>query len=212
MKSVVKSKTGGTYKIEASQERSQKRIKEILQSAQHILITEGFQGLSLRRIAQHMGISNGNLTYYFANKKMLLRALIEDQLARYDHEFEKEAKKFPNDADKRIYAYFNYLIKDAQTADSRNFFYQLWGLSIHSSIAAELRDEVYQRFLLQVMAQLAVLRPELSNQELRNKSFLLMSLMEGANVLFGSGNTYLKQFHKTPQLLLDQVKRIIHDP
>ena len=210
MKSAPKAIALSQGKITGSQERSQRRIKEILKSAQHILVTEGFHCLSLRKIAQHMGISNGNVTYYFANKEVLLKALIEDRLTRYDEEFEKEEAKFPHAPDKRITAYFHYLIADAQVQESRSFFYQLWGLSIHSSIAAELRDHVYHHFLSQVLVQLEAARPELNQQELLNRSFLLMSLIEGLNVIFGSSKKFLAQFDDIESILADQVLDIIN--
>lgn len=209
MKSAPKAIALSQGKVTGSQQRSQRRIKDILQSAQHILVTEGFHSLSLRKIAKHMGISNGNVTYYFANKQVLLKALIEDRLTRYDEEFEKEAVTFPHAPEKRICAYFQYLIADAQIPDSRSFFYQLWGLSIHSPIAAELRDHVYNHFLSQVLIQLKAARPELSEKELQDKSFLLMSFIEGLNVIFGSSKKFLRQFDHIEDVLKKQVLDII---
>ena len=210
MKSAPKAIASSQGKVTGSQQRSQRRIKDILETAQQILVTEGFHSLSLRKIANRMGISNGNVTYYFTNKEVLLKALIEDRLTRYDLEFEKEAIKFPNAPEKRISAYFQYLITDAQIPDSRSFFYQLWGLSIHSPIAAELRDHVYNHFLSQVLVQLEEARPELSQQELHNKSFLLMSFIEGLNVIFGSSKKFLRQFDHIERVLKQQVLDIIN--
>ena len=209
MKSTPKALTANKGKITGSQQRSQLRIKKILESAQHILINEGFHSLSLRKIAQHMGISNGNVTYYFPNKKVLLRALIEDMLSRYDAEYEHEAATFPNDPLRRINAYFKYLIKDAQNADSRNFFYQLWGLSTHDPIATELREEVYRHFFNQLMTQLQVVRPELNSRELKNKTFLLMSMIEGINVILGSGENFVGQFVRVDTYLEKQIMMLV---
>lgn len=209
MKSAPRTAASRKDKITGSQQRSQLRIQQILESAQHILINEGFHSLSLRKIAQHMGISNGNVTYYFPNKKVLLRALIEDMLARYDAEFEREATKFPNAPLTRINAYFRYLIKDAQSASSRNFFYQLWGLSTHDAIAAELREEVYSHFFSQVLIQLKAVRPELSEADLQRKSFLLMSLVEGINVILGSGDNFVRQFGDINTYLEQQIMSLV---
>ncbi len=209
MKSTPKALAAHKAKVTGSQQRSQIRINKILESAQHILINEGFHSLSLRKIAQHMGISNGNVTYYFPNKKVLLRALIEDMLSRYDAEYELEAATFPNAPLKRINAYFQYLINDAQNADSRNFFYQLWGLSTHDPIAAELREEVYGHFYNQLLTQLKAVRPELSSSELKSKTFLLMSMVEGINVILGSGANFTGQFDGIDTYLEKQIMALV---
>lgn len=211
MKSAPKALSSSQGKVTGSQQRSQIRIKKILESAHHILITEGYQSLSLRKIAQHMGISNGNVTYYFPNKKVLLRALIEDVLSRYEVEFKTEAEKFPDAPEKRIGAYFSYLIKDAQQPESRSFFYQLWGLSTHNPVAAELRDEVYSHFLSHVEIQLHAARPDLKPQTIRNKSLVLMSLLEGLNVMLGSGDKFLGQFKNLEPYVHEQVMHIIRN-
>ncbi len=209
MRSAPKAIASSNGKVTGSQRRSQLRIDAILESAQDILINEGFHSLSLRKIAQHMGISNGNVTYYFPNKKVLLRALIEDMLTHYDTEFENEAAKFPDAPLTRINAYFKYLINDARSANSRNFFYQLWGLSTHDPIAAELREEVYTHFYSQVLIQLKALRPDISDIELKNKSFLLMSLVEGINVILGSGDTFIHQFDNIDTYLEKQIMALV---
>lgn len=209
MKSAPKAIASSQGKVTGSQQRSQIRIKKILESAQHILITEGFQNLSLRKIAQHMGISNGNVTYYFPNKKVLLRAIIEDVLSRYEAEFEEEAVKFPDAPEKRIAAYISHLIKDAWQPESRSFFYQLWALSTHNPIAAELRDEVYSAFLSQLFIQIQAVRPELDEQSIRDKSLVLMSLLEGLNVMLGSSDRFLSQFKDIDDYVHQQVMMII---
>ena len=49
----------------------------LLEAAQHVLLTKGFGGLTLRAIAQESGENSAMVQYYFGNKDGLVRALID---------------------------------------------------------------------------------------------------------------------------------------
>ena len=175
----------------ATRQRGKERLDNILKAGQSILISEGHASLSLRRIADQLGISNGNVTYYFPNKDALLRALIEDMLITYDREFQEEAERFPDDPESRFRAYVDYLIADCKQADLRGFFYQLWSLATHNDVASELREKVYEHFMRQVLTVLEPLNPELEQGILRCNALTLMTLVEGLHIVYGCSETLL---------------------
>ena len=53
----------------AAYAKGQAMVRTIIETAWRIAIDEGMNGLSMRRIAREMGISPGNLSYYYATKK-----------------------------------------------------------------------------------------------------------------------------------------------
>jgi len=177
----------------ASRQRGKERLDNILKAGQSILISEGYASLSLRRIADQLGISNGNVTYYFPNKDALLRALIEDMLATYDREFQNEAERFPDDPEGRFAAYIDYLIEDCRQADLRGFFYQLWSLATHNDVAAELREQVYEHFFKQARTLLEPLNPGRAVGALNGSALTLMTLIEGLHVMFGCSAEFLQR-------------------
>ncbi|MGI9293741.1 MAG: TetR/AcrR family transcriptional regulator [Pseudomonadales bacterium] len=178
----------------AIRQRGKARVDKILKAAQSILITEGFANLSLRKIANKLGISNGNVTYYFPNKNALLRALIEDMLKGYDREFEEEAANFPDDSTGRFFAYIEYLIQDCKKADLRGFFYQIWSIATHNAVVAELRDQIYTHFLQQAQELVRPLNPALDELTLKNTALTLVAMIEGLHVVFGFNPDFLRQF------------------
>lgn len=50
---------------------------EIIQTASEFFFTEGFSNTSPRMIAEKLGLSTGNITYYFKNKEHLLLEIVE---------------------------------------------------------------------------------------------------------------------------------------
>lgn len=51
---------------------------EIVQTASEFFFTEGFSNTSPRMIAEKLGLSTGNITYYFPSKEHLLLSIVEE--------------------------------------------------------------------------------------------------------------------------------------
>ena len=49
--------------------------ERVLDSAEQVLLRQGYAGFSTRRVAQEANIALGNLTYHFPTKAELVRAL-----------------------------------------------------------------------------------------------------------------------------------------
>lgn len=56
--------------------------EEILTTAKELFIRYGYHHVSMRTISSAMGISVGNLTYYFPRKANLADALLEEEMAQ----------------------------------------------------------------------------------------------------------------------------------
>ncbi len=69
----------------------EKIIKEAIKSFNK----EGFGAISLFEIAQHVGISRGNLTYHFKDKDALLAAISDEMWAKMEEET-KKSRKLPS--------------------------------------------------------------------------------------------------------------------
>ncbi|WP_420590579.1 TetR/AcrR family transcriptional regulator [Bacterioplanoides sp.] len=58
-----------------SQERSKKMVEKILKATREVLLKDGVDGLSTRKIAAQAGISTGSLYQYFPNKLAVVKAI-----------------------------------------------------------------------------------------------------------------------------------------
>ncbi len=52
--------------------------EKIITTATKVFNEKGFHSINLRELAQEIGISRGNLTYHFGNKKELLAAIVKE--------------------------------------------------------------------------------------------------------------------------------------
>ena len=57
--------------------------QEILDAAKKMLLTGGPEGLVLRELADTLGITHGNLQYYYSTRNALMVAIFDQELARY---------------------------------------------------------------------------------------------------------------------------------
>lgn len=55
-----------------------------LEEATRLFVTHGYHGISMREIAEQVGVSKANLYHHFRDKEDLFLAVLEDNLARLD--------------------------------------------------------------------------------------------------------------------------------
>ncbi len=63
-------------------DHDKKRI-ELLNIAIHILVNEGYAGLSMRKLASKANVTTGAITYYFANKSALMESIADELFDRF---------------------------------------------------------------------------------------------------------------------------------
>jgi AcrR family transcriptional regulator len=67
--------SGAQMRREPQQERSRARVRQILSSADEVLSNEGFEALTVRRIAQAAGVPVGSIYQFFPDKAAVIDAL-----------------------------------------------------------------------------------------------------------------------------------------
>ncbi|MFD1019741.1 TetR/AcrR family transcriptional regulator [Thalassobacillus hwangdonensis] len=60
----------------------------VLDTARELFVKQGFQGVTLRKIAKELGYSHGSIYYHFNNKAELFFALVELDFAKLDQTME----------------------------------------------------------------------------------------------------------------------------
>ncbi len=76
----------------------------ILDTTRHLLVQEGYQNLSMRKIARAIGYSATSIYLYFDSKDALLHALIDEGMMRLYRALEETAARHPEDPVARLEA------------------------------------------------------------------------------------------------------------
>ncbi len=185
-----------------------KRIANIVETGVDILRTEGFTALTKRRIAKRLGISHGNVSYYFPTRESLWKGVIEYELKFYYDKYYGESKIADNDPEGRFDEFVRLWFQEYKDRELRIFFAQLLAFAEVSEFVAQQRDEIYQTFYDETRSRIRDLDPTMSEQELQTRSTLVMAMLEGLHAvtafrpdLMGSSTDFQEQ-------LVKQVKAI----
>ena len=67
--------------------------EKILETSRHLLFTEGYNAISMRKIAKQIGVTATSIYLYFENKDHLVHTLIEESVEELSAHLEKKAGK-----------------------------------------------------------------------------------------------------------------------
>lgn len=169
----------------------------ILRAALGILIDEGYQAMSMRRVASACGLKMGNLTYHFASREDLVRELLDAVIRSYEVEFDAIMHMPGIPPEERLSEICRMVLEDIRTKKTTHLFPELWALSNHDNFVLDRVQELYERARKSLNDVVAEMRPDL-NAEQRSAMVLFISAsMEGLTVFAG----YDKPFeHRMPDI------------
>jgi AcrR family transcriptional regulator len=78
--------------------------RRILDTARHLLVREGYQNLSMRKIADAIGYSATSIYLYFDSKDALLHTLIHEGMMQLHRELDETASQYTDDPVARLRA------------------------------------------------------------------------------------------------------------
>lgn len=88
------------------QERAKVTVDAILEAAAHILVSDGYEDTTTKRVAERAGVSIGSLYQYFPSKDALVMALaerhVEQMLALVERSLQLGAEQSPLETARRI--------------------------------------------------------------------------------------------------------------
>ncbi len=80
---------GARMRRQPRQQRSRTRVRHILEAADSILSAEGFEALTVRRIAQVAGVPVGSIYQFFPDKAAVVDALAGTYIGQFDAAIEQ---------------------------------------------------------------------------------------------------------------------------
>jgi AcrR family transcriptional regulator len=163
------------------------RKQEIVQAARDILVSEGFHKLTLRNVANRVGIKLGSLQYHYKNRAALIGALVE-QASEYELSRARNLLKIEPEVDPRLQIDqgIRSALDDHKSKEESQFFDQMMAMAIEEPAAQELIDDYYHELWTIWSDLLLKLNPALDAEERLNRSAQVVSLVDGSSVLIGS--------------------------
>lgn len=156
------------------------RRQQILDAARAILIEAGLQGLVLRDVAERIGITHGNLQYYFATKEDLLVAIFDQEVERYTRSMHQAVAQTSSKS-ARIAAIIDSAVNEIRS-ESTGLWMMLFSLARQNEALCRILKETYQLYDRSLADDLALVDPSLSPERRLHIAQMIRMLFDGLGV------------------------------
>ncbi len=163
-----------------ARKKGRERRQQIIDTAKEVLMTSGITSLVLRDIAVQLGITHGNLQYYFPTKEDLLVAIFDQELLAYTDSLHRAAKQTTS-RQGRIAA-----ILDAGLAVTKSKSTSLWRMLISFADQrpqlAEILKKQNLQYDLELASELALIIPEVTEDRRKHIAQITRMMLDGFSI------------------------------
>ena len=183
------------------------RREQILDTTMEVLAFEGDASVTMRGIADRVGIRLSTLQYHFPNKQELLRCTIEKCIGSVISRMEDIATRSKLDPIKKLRKVLKLHLTTSCDLFVSKFFSAIWALASHDKDVEKLLNEIYKRDCERYAGFIHHANPKLSKKTCETRAMLLLAQLEGL-VLFITpgrlGANQTKALEKELDRVIDQ--------
>lgn len=165
--------------------RGSETVDQILKAALGVLIDEGAEAFTLRRIAARCDLKVGNVSYHFPRKEMLIQVMLDEMLESYDKLLDEMVRKPGLTAEERLKLVIILCLEDIQTKRTTHLFTELWALANQSEFVADRVRLFYGKVHEVIGEYVSQINPALSQDDVHSLSLFISASMEGSTPFLG---------------------------
>jgi len=182
-------------KLSSTTEKGWSRAQAILQAARGLLASEGYAGLSMRRVAQAAGMTLSNVQHYYASKDALLEALLLTIMDEFQSKMDRiSAEMRERPRLERFLSTADMFLEEITDPVTHAIFFELWALASRNPFASQLMDKMLGRERKSVYNLIRGLNPAISDDEYMQRAILMVAQIEGLMLFRLNSATRREQF------------------
>ena len=185
------------------------RVRTILTTARRLLIDEGAAALTMRRVAREVGISPGNLHYYYATRSDLLEDLLTDVIEGYLHQFDELRTAAGVNPSDQLRAVLEFVIGDLSTRDTTLFFPELWAMANREAVAAQQMEALYARYRAVLEELIGRVNPRLTSERSQALALFISASIEGQTMFIGHERPHSRQAETVKQIAVNSFLNLV---
>lgn len=156
------------------------RALEILKTAQDILASEGYAGLSMRGVANQMGISLSTVQHYYKNKEALIEALLTYVMDNYQAVIGEITATMRERTQLEQFKYIvDLILVEIRRPETFGVLAEIYALSNRLPFAARLAEKLYARERKQIFKLIYGLEPSLGLAECKLRAAMIVVQIHG---------------------------------
>lgn len=164
----------------------EKRRNDILETARILLSEEGYESLSMRKVASGTGIHLKTLQHYFPSKDLLIQSTLEFTDALYTSTADA-IKSNTSSPDEHFEQYIRYLLDDDKNRQTAGFFYQLWAKAHIDEKTNRVMEKIYKNHIGNLERLMQAVNPDMSDATRKQRAVIVAALIEGLMLFVGYG-------------------------
>lgn len=166
------------------------RVNEILNAARALFATEGYAGLSMRKVAAQVGMSLSNVQHYYQSKDLLIEAVLLMTMNAFQAKIDNIASAMNQQSRlDQLMSTIDMFLEELNDPVTYGMFFEIWALAARNEFASVLMDKMIARERKAIYKLLRGLNPEVSDEETMLRAILIVAQVEGL-MLF--------RYHKHP--------------
>ena len=156
------------------------RARAILLAARALLASEGYAGLSMRRVAQDAGMSLSNVQHYYGNKEQLLEALLLTTMDEFQAKMDRIAVAMAGRPQvERFLTTIDMFLDEITEPVTHAIFFEIWALASRHPFASGLMGRMMGRERKAVYGLIRGLNPAIGDDEAMQRAILIVAQVEG---------------------------------
>ncbi len=188
----------------AAYAKGQGTVNRIIDSALEVVLAEGIAALSMRRVARELGMSPGNLGYYYASRADLLEDLFTRVIDDYMETFGRLREVQADSPENQLRAVVGYVFDDLRTRFTTRFFPELWVLANRDPWAAQQMERVYGLYRSVLEDIIALMRPGLAVRDRQDLALAISAAIEGHTVFVGHDRPHRARHRRLRDIMVEQ--------
>ena len=181
----------------------------IIEAAGRVLIDEGYNGFTLRKVANEASISIGNLNYHYPTKTALIDELFDTITNRIINGFSEVADRAGDSPNKRFRAILEYWIDDLLSVETTVFFPEIWSLANHHGFARDAAKRSYGHALDILSSFVQDVNPALTAEKTEILAKYICASLEGLTVFVGHEKMWCDQHTQIKELAIENLVTLV---
>lgn len=167
-------------KASTTTEKGLGRARDILLAARALLASEGYAGLSMRRVAQDVGMSLSNVQHYYASKEQLLEALLLTTMDEFQAKMDRIAVAMAGRPQvERFLRTVDMFLDEITDPTMHAIFFEIWALASRHPFASNLMGKMIGRERRAVYGLIRGLNPAINDEAAMERAVLIVAQIQG---------------------------------
>lgn len=167
-------------KSSVTTEKGNERVQEILQAARLIFATQGYAGLSMRKLAAEVGMSLSNLQHYYQSKDLLIEAMLQYTMNTFQANIDNIARTMGNVSRiEQLTSSIDMFLEELSDPVTHGVFFEIWALAGRNAFASDLMGKMLARERKTIFKLIQGLSPAISDEQAMLRAILIVAQIEG---------------------------------